>query len=256
MPEFPSIRYPGDGLDLRRPATTSVPQNVIDLTDDFDFQPAGSSSSAARVPSRRSRRQRDDESTRATVDSSSETSEVEFLEARSITSHQPDQSETRRLGASALAQERRSRRPPVPQYSSTDSAFAVGNWPAFLQDMRPPQRSHHPAHQTVRRFHHLLQPPAHMQGGQGAEILLPGDLDFVTTGFHIGENALARPPQPAPPTYDAPAPPREGFTRSPGEGDVLVCPNCEEELGIGVDKVKREVWVAKTCGHVRNYMRT
>ncbi|KAL8969619.1 MAG: hypothetical protein Q9183_001912 [Haloplaca sp. 2 TL-2023] len=266
MPPFSSLRFPGDGLDHRRPASTSVSHNIIDLTDDIDIHNAGSSSSATGASSHRTQRQAqertemDNESTRATIDSSSQSPEIEFLEARSVASHQPGQSEARRRSTSAFRQARRPRgpdlRPPVPQYVSTDPAFAIGSWPALVQDMRTQERPRHPAHQTARRFHHLLHSnanmtPANMYGGQGTpEIMLPGDLDFVATGFHMGDIAPARPPQPAPPTYDAPPPPREGFTRSPDEGDVLICPNCEQELSIGVDKVKTEVWVAKTCGHV------
>ncbi|KAI9768208.1 MAG: hypothetical protein M1840_005038 [Geoglossum simile] len=50
-------------------------------------------------------------------------------------------------------------------------------------------------------------------------------------------------------TYNAPEPAQEGFTRSPNEGNVIVCPNCDDELTVGDDDVKRSVWVAK-CGHV------
>ncbi|KAI9687804.1 MAG: hypothetical protein M1822_001884 [Bathelium mastoideum] len=51
----------------------------------------------------------------------------------------------------------------------------------------------------------------------------------------------------------APSPPpeaREGFTRSPLEEDVLVCPLCGDELGAGEGDVKCQVWIVKTCGHV------
>lgn len=50
-------------------------------------------------------------------------------------------------------------------------------------------------------------------------------------------------------SYKAPSPPSEGFTRSAGEDDLVVCPNCDEELGIG-DETKQQIWVAKPCGHV------
>ncbi|KAH0547514.1 hypothetical protein FGG08_000239 [Glutinoglossum americanum] len=49
--------------------------------------------------------------------------------------------------------------------------------------------------------------------------------------------------------YSAPEPAQEGFTRSPNEEDVIVCPNCDDELTVGDGEVKRSVWVAK-CGHV------
>lgn len=73
------------------------------------------------------------------------------------------------------------------------------------------------------------------------EIELPQGMDYEIAGF-----ALATPP----PTYKAPSPAQEGFTRSPREVDVLVCPNCEQELGTGDEELKRQVWVVRSCGHV------
>lgn len=49
--------------------------------------------------------------------------------------------------------------------------------------------------------------------------------------------------------YKPPSPAPEGFTRTLGEEDVAVCPNCYWELGTGEGK-KQEIWVAKPCGHV------
>jgi hypothetical protein len=45
-------------------------------------------------------------------------------------------------------------------------------------------------------------------------------------------------------------PPAEGFTRIAKEDEIVVCPNCDHELGTGDDPVKRQIWVAKPCGHV------
>jgi hypothetical protein len=85
---------------------------------------------------------------------------------------------------------------------------------------------------------------------------LPDQLNFIAQGFAMGPggqaagNARARPP---PPTYDPPSPPRAGYTRAPKEEDILLCPNCEDELGVGEDELKKQVWVIKKCGHVRPY---
>lgn len=64
---------------------------------------------------------------------------------------------------------------------------------------------------------------------------------------HTGPSAAADPPVP---TYEPPSPPRKGFSRSPMEDEVAVCPQCNDELGIGEDETKRQVWVVKACGHV------
>lgn len=85
---------------------------------------------------------------------------------------------------------------------------------------------------------------------EGGLFELPGGLDFITTGFNIEDPSRA-PLQPRRlPTYERPSPSRAGFTRSTNEVDVLVCPNCESELGVGDDELKRQVWVIKSCGHV------
>lgn len=77
----------------------------------------------------------------------------------------------------------------------------------------------------------------------------PGLLDFDMVAFDMGIEP-ARAPPPAPATYEAPSQAPEGFTRSPEEEGNLVCPNCEEELCVGDDEIKKQVWIVKTCGHV------
>ncbi|KAJ5635977.1 uncharacterized protein N7484_009290 [Penicillium longicatenatum] len=54
-------------------------------------------------------------------------------------------------------------------------------------------------------------------------------------------------------SYRAPSPPPVGFTRTLGDDDVAICPNCSGELGVG-DGHKEQVWVAKPCGHVRYFI--
>lgn len=79
--------------------------------------------------------------------------------------------------------------------------------------------------------------------------LPPIDLDYDLPGFQMATDpGLPRPPLP---TYSSPPPVRPGFTRSPQDDDILVCPNCDEELGSNDDELKRQVWVIKSCGHVR-----
>lgn len=74
-------------------------------------------------------------------------------------------------------------------------------------------------------------------------------LDFDMVGFDMG-GAAPRAAEPAPPTYLPPLPAGEGFTRSPLETDLLICPNCEEELCTGDNDTKKQVWIVKSCGHV------
>ncbi|EOA87489.1 hypothetical protein ACJQWK_10189 [Exserohilum turcicum] len=104
---------------------------------------------------------------------------------------------------------------------------------------------------TAGRFHEPIPPTRNPSRGH-AHIRLGAFvapvMDFNTIGFDLGSRTR-EPPAP-PPTYDAPPKAPEGFTRSPEEEGALVCPNCEEELCVGSDEVKRQVWIVKGCGHV------
>jgi hypothetical protein len=77
------------------------------------------------------------------------------------------------------------------------------------------------------------------------------NLDFGMAAFDLGygveaeerterEESVVQAPEAAP----------EGFTRNPVEEDVLICPNCDAELSVGDNEVKRQVWLVKGCGHV------
>jgi hypothetical protein len=71
------------------------------------------------------------------------------------------------------------------------------------------------------------------------------NLDFETQGFPFGTDT-----RPVNHKQPSPLPARPGFTRTPEEGDILVCANCDAELGEGDTEEKRQVWVIKDCGHV------
>lgn len=76
----------------------------------------------------------------------------------------------------------------------------------------------------------------------------PLGMDYTTIGFGVAFEST--PPREPTPKYSPPPEPGAGFTRSPQEDDVLICPNCKEELGIGSTDQKKQVWVVKACGHV------
>ena len=198
----------------------------------------------------------DEESTRATVDSLSQSPDLELLEVRSIRSQQGSDTEHR---APQQARYPRSTLRPPGSSNTQNHPFSIGpagGWGALRQHAQGRERHQQLAQQTARQFHQLLhssqpRPTADLLlRHDGREIILPGELDFVTQGFRMGDAAGPRQTQPPLPTYDAPSPPRPGFTRSPKEDEVLVCPNCGDELGLGKDDIKRQVWVIKACGHV------
>lgn len=88
----------------------------------------------------------------------------------------------------------------------------------------------------------------HIHLGVARHVFVRPNLNFGMVGFDLGFERNE--PEPPPPTYDAPPPAPEGFTRSPEENDVLVCPNCDSELCKGDNDIKKQVWIAKRCGHV------
>jgi hypothetical protein len=75
------------------------------------------------------------------------------------------------------------------------------------------------------------------------------NLDYHTPAFNWA-TGVANPPRPQTPKYSPPPEPADGFTRNPGEDEIVVCPNCGDELAVGDGDLKQEVWVVKTCGHV------
>jgi hypothetical protein len=92
----------------------------------------------------------------------------------------------------------------------------------------------------------------------------PTNLDFMNVGFELATDDLdfasdvldldlgtLEESSATDATYQAPPTPPEGFTRTPVDNDVLICPNCSEELCEGEDDVKKQVWAVKGCGHVR-----
>ena len=68
-------------------------------------------------------------------------------------------------------------------------------------------------------------------------------LNYTMTAFSYGGVASSsdRQETASPVQHKAPSAPPEGFTRSPEEGDVVVCPNCGDELCSGETDVKKQV---------------
>lgn len=94
---------------------------------------------------------------------------------------------------------------------------------------------------TVRAAHAAAAAPARA-------FAIPGAMNYETTGFDLGFDGG---PDRAPtPKYEPPPDPDLGFTRNPAEDEVVVCPNCGDELAMGETELKQQVWVIKHCGHV------
>jgi len=102
--------------------------------------------------------------------------------------------------------------------------------------------------------HHQIRLPNEVTEGIGAmmdgfelidDIPMPVLMDYAATGFAMGPGG-----RPQSPPYIEPSPAPEGFIKSTEEDDIVICPNCNDELGVGKDELKRQVWIAKACGHV------
>ena len=105
------------------------------------------------------------------------------------------------------------------------------------------QHQHNHNHNYGLHAHRTLQFAVGPPAGLGN---MPGMMDFDTPAFEMGYGGN-RPPTPK---YSPPPEPEKGFTRSPEEDEVVVCPNCGDELAMGEDEVKQQVWAVKGCGHV------
>jgi len=94
-----------------------------------------------------------------------------------------------------------------------------------------------PGGQHVRRQRHV------------AVTAVPGilmEMDYGMVGFDLGIGVV----EPPAPKYEPPPPAEKGFTRSPEEDEEVVCPNCGDELAVGKEGMKQQIWVVKSCGHV------
>lgn len=286
----PNLRYEADGLDFRRPIMSTTPQEIIDLTGDGSGQPRRRLRRTAELrpafrrpgtPSPQAVRDIisiDDYDDAAGGRISGSSPELEFMFARTLLPttmpySRPDGVRSRGTGPSGAGELDNPPILPIPNsgQSGVDNlswaewrnqglsriqsrANAMRNEEYYRQRSRQQEAQH--------RVPHNLQ--AHIMGEifnnrdpmfmNAPEMDLPDQLNFYTQGFAMGPggqaggNVRARPP---PPTYDAPSPPRAGYTRTPREEDILLCPNCEQELGIGDTDLKKQVWVIKKCGHVR-----
>jgi len=244
------------GFDLRRPIMSQPRRDVIDLTEDTNSPPHAQTippvpihheaSTAANRPPRFDRNiiHIDDEED-DTVDARGESPEIEFLTSRarsrslSATRHLARRRPAIAFGAGALT-----RRPQVAVRVTAGERNPnhLAGWADALQTLQFPG----PFHSNFGRGNDEL---VEWEGDLQRSLFQAPDvnLNFSQPGFNYEQPSR---PQPRLPTYEPPPPAQAGFTRSPGEDEMLVCPHCDDELGVGGDEVKRQVWVVKACGHV------
>ena len=280
-------RYAGDGLDLRRPIMSTLSSNIIDLTGEPDSPPESRDSTG--TDSTLSRAHRPPRFARNIIDLEAETSpDIEVLgsgpshvanrlQAGAQDVHRHTRTEgvaqfvptlrpvtaarstvgidttERRLGGGGAD-------PHLWQYLTNmirntgmrtrtfelpgpTAILDLDEWHAFDVPVNAGQYGR----QMYRNRENvdLVNDAAFNVGNNGFQ---PPTLDFENPAFQIGERAST---QPQGYTYEPPGPARDGYSRSPEEDEEVVCPNCDEELGVGNTDLKRQVWVVKSCGHVR-----
>ncbi len=290
LSEQPIHRHVGDGFDFRRPIMSQPTENVIDLTNEpsspADHVPGFASLLAPRRAYRTTRNivdlDNDDDSpqfqSERTRQAREPSPELELLFSRplasaprprspSITASLADGDRARNAAGSAASMVERAmaglQQNLAPYSRALNRSFGtLSNLGGVRQRNQHPahHHHHHNHHDHHDHHHHLHRHDRHahqvpneadlffLQDPANAELILPQNLDFEAQGFHMGRS-LPRSSVP-PPTYDPPPSPRPGFTRTPKEGEVLICPNCSDELGVGENDLKRQVWVMKSCGHV------
>lgn len=141
---------------------------------------------------------------------------------------------------------------PWPQHAhALNQQFPIEAWRDIpYQAVRPDRYEASPPYVIPRGRYgqrELLHDDGTIFTNADPQIDLPRDLDFIRQGFPMGDGP---PAQPYPPTYQAPPPPRPGYTRAPNEDIVAICANCDDELGVGEDDLKKQVWASRKCGHV------
>ena len=264
--QISTLRFPGDGLDYRRPINYAEMSNesFIDLTDDsVDAEQPSHPSNSSHLPS--SRASRLPHYSRQIIDMtgddiSSATPDVEFVSSRprqrQISPGHDDQADNDEVQV-------------LNHMSSAPTSGVNGTYPRIMANRTAVAAA--AAAAAARRGISMYMQQLHnenarrtegrAEGGEGggtgrsssrrnypSNFTLP-NLNYISQAFDLqpdqdqersSDDAVA-PLLPVP----------EGFTMSPEEGDVLTCPNCDEELCTGDKPQKKQVWVIKSCGHVR-----
>ena len=250
------LRFPGDGLDFRRPINSSEPspESFIDLTDDsVDAERLAQPLSNTHLPSNRASRLPNfsRQIIDMTGDDAPSTPDVEFVSSRprqrQILRWHNDQADNDEVEI-------------LNHMSSAPTSGINGAYPRAVANRNA-------AHRGISMYMRQLQ-NQHARRGEGrgngeeagegrghssqrnypSNFTIP-NLNYISQAF-----ALQPDHEQEQPSEDAiaPLPPApEGFTMSPEEDDILTCPNCDEELCTGDKPQKKQVWVIKSCGHVR-----
>lgn len=252
---LPHIRTSRDGYDLRSPAHRPAQQEaVIDLTEETEASPQralprdaeSGNSNSGRLP-RFGRNILGNDILENIVDLEDGEDEIAGIPTQDLSSSPEVQfvgSTTRRqpLPSRALnlpSIHRPSSTLPNPRRQTNESSMFsfLSSVPGLLRNI--PRRYPPPEIDSFLLGSNL---------GIAESFNDLSQLNYEFPSFSMGSSSQQGPPSRRN-EYKPPSPAPEGFTRTLGEEDVAVCPNCYWELGTGEGK-KQEIWVAKPCGHV------
>jgi hypothetical protein len=252
----PQARYQGHtGFDFRRPVMSTPPQTneVVDLTDEPDSPVHFPRRQPSRTHSHHGHRQPRHRPPRFGRNIMADVVDLEQEDEQDTGHRGPEDAIIIDSPSSPEVQFVRATARPVPSTTSSRlldvlnlharSGFLLPH-EAFRQEIALRTR-----HMGRRRMNQPTLEELFFAGNGNDNVDLTIDLDYQAPGFNINEQPARTPPAPA---YQPPSPPAEGFTRTVGESDVVVCPNCDRELGTG-DGLRQQIWVAKPCGHVCLY---
>lgn len=251
------------GFDLRRPIMSQPRRDVIDLTEETSspapepqtIPPATTSTRGANRPPRFDREiiSVDDQDEDIT-NFREESPEIQFLRSEPLRA--AGQSRSSSVFRSVQGRPRHTPgprslglRPSPPVSVRVERATGQNHNQGWANTLNLPFSGHLNA--TLHRGGN--DQLIHWEDFDGGIFQAPGDLDFFAPAFNYDNPSRPQAQAQAQaqlPTYDPPSPAKVGFTRSPNEDDTLVCPHCDDELGVGDNDVKRQVWVVKACGHV------
>ena len=188
-----------------------------------------------------------DEQEDNTIDLREPSPEIQFLTSRPRSRSQSigRHASRRRPGTASRARSPQHQSQSTVRVSATPRVLpqAPGRWTHALQNLHFPTTLHH----NLARVRH--EEDAAFDNNLNEFFQVPDQLNFLQAAFDYEQPSRPQPPLRTV-SYEPPPPAKAGFTRSPAEDDILVCPHCNDELGTGEDEEKRQVWVIRSCGHV------
>jgi ribosomal protein L37AE/L43A len=232
-------RYPGDGLDFRRPVTSNH-EEVIDLTEEPDSPPQ------PRPQRHQQSQNRHHHHTRLPRFGRNIMEDVVDLVEDDDEHRDEDEDEVQEVGQGMA--------PSSPEVEFVGATTRAPAAPARSEGHLWRMLQGNSLASFVMSSEAFRRPIPWASGLFGRQ---PHDVDSLFIGGTSGGLDIEYPVstanadrRPQVDTYKAPSPAPEGFTRNAKENDeVVVCPNCDQELGTG-DETKSQIWVVKKCGHV------